>query len=898
MIRFRFLIIQFFIFLSLSVFSQIDYLNFIEKSDLNKESIKVLNLMGLLDVVIPNEISYLENLEELNLSGTNLITLPNSLIKCKNLKRVDLSYNPNIDINQVCSVLRGMDINWLSLEGCQLPFIPYQVSEIQSLKYLNVSNNLIYEFPDNFGKLVNLLELDIAMNQIDSVSFGLNTLPRLKTIDFSFNTKIVIDHLISSGLDFPALEEIKLRGVRNFPATLNLRDGKLKKLDLSNTTFKDLNQLTTDSFKVDYVIAKNCKKLDYNLACKTLQKSGVKKLEIADGKMENIPLGIRRMKALEELVIQDAKINYVPSLNNHKNLRSILVESGDLNTIFSSVSRLKNLEYLNIKETGINNAEVEKLVSHFPHAEIVYNRQKQGVPFKFPDYLKDISYHVPFNSLLKAFEVFSFSGGNRAEVILESGTVIKINPNSLVTSDGKVFRGDINLKIKEYKNSLDIYLSGLPMIYDSAAVYGFESVGMFQIEATTKEGEKLQLAKDRSIVINTDLPDDNAGFQSYSLQNGNWVNNGTTPNYQPILEVIPYNQYALNKSFNLGVLEKPELKHADFGLVFWKSKDINSFQLQFLGTGFKKIKYKSIGYDEISINELAVFSNDKWIIVDKDAEEKIKLLKSNKTFLRKDVFTPFSSDNPKILFQEIQEVKLEPQYEKDNFLLTVITASSTVQFEIIQDFSRMGPKSSKRRLQSSWKKYEKVLRKNEIHNSNVRQAYEDDMNSFQAVQARQYEDSIFMANDPIGFAEQQKAKQEYKDLKSSLFQDVVNSGEFEITGMGICNIDRIMSDLIANGKEYRFESYNDEGDSIELDHISILSSAYQSAMKYVGNKVMINKSAQALAIAKTKSGNLAFISKSDFMKALSSEKETKKFKFRVVNPKEIDRDELAKMIAI
>ena len=141
-----------------------------------------------------------------------------------------------------------------------------------------------------------------------------------------------------------------MRGVRNFPATLNLREGKLKKLDLSNTTFKDLNQLTTDSFKVDHVIAKNCKKLDYNFACKTLQKSGVKKLEIADEKMENIPLGIRSMKALEELVIEDAKINYVPSLNNHKNLRRISVESGDLNTIFSSVSRLKNLEYLNIKE--------------------------------------------------------------------------------------------------------------------------------------------------------------------------------------------------------------------------------------------------------------------------------------------------------------------------------------------------------------------------------------------------------------------------------------------------------------------------------------------------------------------------------------------------------------------
>lgn len=49
---------------------------------------------------------------------------------------------------------------------------------------------------------------------------------------------------------------------------------------------------------MDHVIAKNCEKLDFDFACKTLQKSGVKKLELADEKMENIPIGIRRMKDL------------------------------------------------------------------------------------------------------------------------------------------------------------------------------------------------------------------------------------------------------------------------------------------------------------------------------------------------------------------------------------------------------------------------------------------------------------------------------------------------------------------------------------------------------------------------------------------------------------------------
>tara|TARA_B100000674_G_scaffold319113_1_gene265723 strand:+ start:7281 stop:10001 length:2721 start_codon:yes stop_codon:yes gene_type:complete len=896
---------QFFIFLSFSVFSQVDGDKNFEKDSETIECIEKLDLSGQVEPEIPEAISELECLEELNLSGTNLIKLPNRLSRCKNLKKINLSYNPDMDVNQVCDLLRSLQIKSLSLEGCQLAFIPFQIAEIRSLNNLNVSNNLIGDLPDNFGKLVNLVHLDLAMNYIDSVNFKLNTLPKLKTIDLSFNTKIVIDHLIESELDFPALEEIKLVGVNNFPSTLNLRKGRLKKLDLSNTSFKNLNQNTTDSFKVDHIIARNCKKLDYDFACKTLQNSGVKNLEIADEKMENLPTGIRRMKDLEELSIENAQINYVPSLNNHKKLKRITVESNKLNTLFSSVSRLKNLEYLNIKATEINNSEVEKLVEHFPHAEIVYNPQKQGVPFIFPEYLKDISYKVPFRSLEKTFERFKFSGKEKTEITLNSGTIIKINSNSLITSDGKVYTGEVNLNVKEYKSSLDIYLSGLPMIYDSNAVYGFESGGMYNIEATTTEGRRLELADNNPLVINTAIPENTTGFQSYTLEDGAWVNNGTSSTYSFFNEIEPFRT---NRRFFVNPDEKPELKHQDFGIEIWKSKDVKCFQLSFISNGYNKIMKDDFNYDEIMVSEFSVFANDKWIIVDPYAEEKIKSLKNNKTFKSKDFFTPFSKNNPKVLFQEIQEVKLEPQYEKDNFLLTVVTSSSTIQLEIIQDFSRTGPKSSKRKLKTTWKRYESMLKKYEKRKNDLRNEYEYSMKTYQEYIARQYKDSVLKANDPEGYAQQQKARREgyaqqqkarrdYQNLKNGIFNSVVKRGEFKITQMGISNIDRIMQDLIVYGAEYQFESFDENGDTIELDHISILSSAYQSAMKFVGNKFMIHKKSKALVLAKTKNGDLAYISKSNFMKMLSNQNEIKELHFTVINPSEASKDELAKIIS-
>ena len=247
----------------------------------NKTSLRILDLSNQ-DITNQLEVLLqLSSLEELNLSATNLEQLPKGFVGLKQLRKINLSYNEFLDIEQVFTVLQDMNLSSISLEGCKLPFFPYQLAKINSLSSLNISNNYIRDLPDNFSELTGLINLNIAMNYLDSIHAGLNTLPNLEILDLSFNTNVFFDHLINSKLDFPRLQEVKLVGVRNFPKTLNLRNGKLAKLDLSETSFKKIEQLSTDSFKVDHVIAKDCKKLNYEFACKILQNSGVKKLEIS-----------------------------------------------------------------------------------------------------------------------------------------------------------------------------------------------------------------------------------------------------------------------------------------------------------------------------------------------------------------------------------------------------------------------------------------------------------------------------------------------------------------------------------------------------------------------------------------------------------------------------------------
>lgn len=861
----------------------------------NKTSLRILDLSNQ-DVTNQLEVLLqLSSLEELNLSATNLEQLPKGLVGLRQLRKINLSYNEFLDVEQVFTVLQEMNLTSISLEGCKLPFFPYQLAKIKLLNSLNISNNYIRDLPDNFSELTGLINLNIAMNYLDSIHAGLNTLPNLEILDLSFNTNVFIDHLINSKLDFPRLQEVKLVGVRNFPKTLNLRNGKLAKLDLSETSFKKIEQLSTDSFKVDHIIAKDCKKLNYEFACKTLQNSGVKKLEISSSELERLPTGVQRMKELEELNITESKINYLTSLNNHKNLHRISIKSDELSTIFSSVSRLQGLEYLNIKDTDIKSEEVVKLVEHFPNAEIVYDPQKQGIPILFPDFMKDFKLKVPFKNLLKPKELFKFSSNEKQLLTLASGTQVSLEENSFQSKDGTPYLGDVKFEVSEYKSSMDIYLSGLPMVYDSSALYGFESGGMYDLKAKTPAGENLALKSDKPLVINTGLPENRSGFQSYELINNTWVRNGFETVFNPSSSNNLLYDFNGNR-WNMKKPSKPVLEHEDFALEFWQTKETKGYKVRFKRGSESQMRNLHVTPQIVSVNDIAVFRNEEWIVIDPLKEEKLKALK-NASFIKKlDWFTPFSKKSIKYQFQNIQRVSIIPQIDKDNFLLTVVTKTGTFELEIIQDFSNIGPKSSKRKIKNQWKRYKRTNTKISNYNKNVIKRWEKSMDIYQARQKEIYEDSILRATDPEGYYEAQARIASFNNYRNNLISSIANSGRFQFRTLGMVNIDRIQRDLIAKGTEVIVDAFDQNGDSLTLETISILSTNLPGAFSYSTNKIYMLKTGSTVAIAKTINGDLGYISKQSMKAITFNSKGNTKFVFNVINPDDITVEELGRLI--
>lgn len=87
-------------------------------------------------------------------------------------------------------------------------------------------------------------------------------------------------------------------------------------------------------------------------------------------------------------------------------------------------------------------------------------------------------------------------------IVYPSGSVICFPANSVVDDLGKPVKGIVNINYREFSDPLDFFVSGIPMLYDSAGIkYNFESSGMCEIKAF-KDNKALFVNKHAKPVIN------------------------------------------------------------------------------------------------------------------------------------------------------------------------------------------------------------------------------------------------------------------------------------------------------------------------------------------------------------------------------------------------------------
>lgn len=110
------------------------------------------------------------------------------------------------------------------------------------------------------------------------------------------------------------------------------------------------------------------------------------------------------------------------------------------------------------------------------------------------------------------------------EIVVNKSKIV-IPKNAFVNTKGVSITGEVTIEYNEFHHPVDIMLSGIPMLYDSANIKSnFESAGMFQINGT-QNGENLEIHPEKSLEVKMASFNSENKFNQYYLDTiaRNWV---------------------------------------------------------------------------------------------------------------------------------------------------------------------------------------------------------------------------------------------------------------------------------------------------------------------------------------------------------------------------------------
>ena len=134
---------------------------------------------------IPNP----EKLKVLILDSLGLKSLPNSISRFKNLSQIALNSNPELDFDSTFKILKDLPIVFFNLQDNKLTQIPESITEFNTLKDLNLSNNSISK-EENFSTLTQLPKLTslwLTNNNLKVLPKTIGALSRLKNLYIEHN---------------------------------------------------------------------------------------------------------------------------------------------------------------------------------------------------------------------------------------------------------------------------------------------------------------------------------------------------------------------------------------------------------------------------------------------------------------------------------------------------------------------------------------------------------------------------------------------------------------------------------------------------------------------------------------------------------------------------------------
>lgn len=130
----------------------------------------------------------------------------------------------------------------------------------------------------------------------------------------------------------------------------------------------------------------------------------------------------------------------------------------------------------------------------------------------------------PLEGVNVPYKIYKVIAEKGATLDFKTGSKMMIPKNAFVDENGKLLKGEVELRYREFHDAVDFFVSGIPMTYDSAGQrYHFESAGMLEMLAYQND-KPVNVAPEKSINIELASNQNGTEYNLYKLDTvrNNW----------------------------------------------------------------------------------------------------------------------------------------------------------------------------------------------------------------------------------------------------------------------------------------------------------------------------------------------------------------------------------------
>lgn len=133
----------------------------------------------------------------------------------------------------------------------------------------------------------------------------------------------------------------------------------------------------------------------------------------------------------------------------------------------------------------------------------------------------------PFKKVNLPTESFVVIPGEEKVILTSNGSKISIPSESLVDENGNLIKEPVTITLTNFMDPSEIMTAGIPMNYsdDTTRSTPFQSAGMFEIQANTNSGQKVNIHKDHPLSMELATYRAEKGFDNFYLDTitGKWT---------------------------------------------------------------------------------------------------------------------------------------------------------------------------------------------------------------------------------------------------------------------------------------------------------------------------------------------------------------------------------------